>query len=433
MKKVFAILLISAFSLVTLNSYAAAKVVEKIVAIVNNNVILNSEVESMLKNVKGSTDPSALPDDETLRHQILDRLVIDSLILQEAAKMNINVTQQEVNDAITGIAKQNGMTVNELRTYLSSLGINFTEYRERIRNDMIIDDVRMGVVRQRIMISDKEVSDLAKTIAAQPADNRSVNLSHILIALPDNPTKKQIDDATAKANNIIKRLNSGESFAKLAASYSKDDYALKGGNMGWHQLNELPSIFEERLVRAQKGDVVGPLRSGVGLHILKVDDIKAAAQPKTTIQEVDAKHILIKTNVLTSDQMAKDKLLALRQAILNGSITFESAAKKDSDDIGSAENGGNLGWSNPDRYDPSFKDALLKLKKGDISQPIKSAFGWHLIQLNDKRTVDGTQAIQKDQAYRLIFNRKFSEELQVWVQELKSDAYINIIDDKINE
>lgn len=424
-KKLLAILFVTLFIPLTVN--AAPRVVESVVAVVNNNVILESDVNDMLKNIKATTDPKNLPDDATLKHQIIERLIIENLILQQASKSKITVSDEELTETIRNIAKENGMTLDELRGYLSSVGVSYSSYRDKMRTDMMIDHTRMNEVRQRITISDKEVEDLANTIAKQPTNNREINISHILISIPENPTKKQLDDATAKAKEVITRLQKGESFAKLAASYSNDDNALKGGSMGWHKLNELPSIFEERLVRAQKGDIIGPLRSGVGYHILKVDGTRAEAAKTVTVQEVNAKHILIKTNVLVTDEMAKQKLLDIRQSIKDGTTTFESAAKTYSEDPGSADKGGALGWNNPDRYDPAFKKGLAKLKKGEISQPIKSAFGWHLIELIDRRNVDRTDLAQKDQAYRLIFNRKFTEELQVWVQELRGDAYIKII------
>lgn len=424
-KKLLAILFVTLFIPLTVN--AAPRVVESVVAVVNNNVILESDVNDMLKNIKATTDPKNLPDDATLKHQIIERLIIENLILQQASKSKITVSDEELTETIRNIAKENGMTLDELRGYLSSVGVSYSSYRDKMRTDMMIDHTRMNEVRQRITISDKEVEDLANTIAKQPTNNREINISHILISIPENPTKKQLDDATSKAKDVITRLQKGESFAKLAASYSNDDNALKGGSMGWHKLNELPSIFEERLVRAQKGDIIGPLRSGVGYHILKVDGTRAEAAKTVTVQEVNAKHILIKTNVLVTDEMAKQKLLDIRQSIKDGTTTFESAAKTYSEDPGSADKGGALGWNNPDRYDPAFKKGLAKLKKGEISQPIKSAFGWHLIELIDRRNVDRTDLAQKDQAYRLIFNRKFTEELQVWVQELRGDAYIKII------
>lgn len=411
---------------ISFNAHTAPRVIESVAAVVNNDVILNSDVDDMMNNIKSTTNPKNLPDDTTLRHQVIENLIMENLILQQARKARITVSDQEVNDAIKNISQENGMTLEQLKKYISSLGMSYASYRNKIRSDMLLDRTRMNELRQRIVISDKEVDDLSKTIAKQPANNREINLSHIIIAVPENPSKKELEDANNKVKQIMTRLEKGESFAKLATTYSNDDSALKGGSLGWHKLNELPSIFEEKLIRAQKGAIIGPLRSGVGFHILRVDGTRTESAPTVTVKEVDAKHILIKTNVLVTDEMAKQKLLDIRRDIDEGKTTFESAAKTFSEDPGSAENGGELGWNNPDRYDNSFKNALLKLKKGEISQPVKSAFGWHIIELVDSRNVDRTNLAQKDQAYRLIFNRKFSEEVQVWMQELKGDAYIKI-------
>ena len=416
-----------------LSANAAPKVVEQVAAVVNNNVILESDVSDMLKTIKASSDPSSLPNDKILRQQIIDRLIIEKLILQRAAKAKITISEDQVTAAIENIADENGMTIDELRSRLSTMGMSYSTYRDRIHNDMLIEQARLHEVRNRIQISDREVENLSKTITSQPTRNIDVKVSHILIAIPETASKQQIDNATNKAIDIINRAKKGENFAKLAASFSNDDLALKGGAMGWKKINELPTIFEERLIRAPKGSIIGPIRSGVGLHILKVDDTRAEAPQKITLQEVNARHILIKTNVLVTDQIAKQKLTDLRKAIISGATTFAAAAKANSEDTGSKDSGGNLGWNRPEIYDNGFRIALLKLKKGEISQPIKSSYGWHLIQLIDTRQTDGTNLAKKDQAYRLIFNRKFAEEAQVWVQELKGDAYIKITGEGKNE
>ena len=417
----------------SLSVNAAPKVVEKVAAVVNNNVILESDVNDMLKTVKASTDPKNLPNDKLLRQQIIDRLVTENLILQKAAKAKITISDDEVTDAIEKIAAENDMSIDELRGKLVTMGVSYSVYRDRIQNDMLIEQTQMNEVKHRINISNKEIEDLAKNIAQQPTNNIDVKISHILISVPENASKQQIDTATNKAIDIVNRAQKGENFAKLATSYSNDEFALKGGSMGWNKLNELPTIFEERLIRAPKGSIIGPIRSGVGFHILKVDDSRTEAPKTITVQEVNARHILIKTNVLVNDQTAKQKLTDIRKTITSGTTTFESAAKTYSEDPGSASNGGNLGWNLPERYDTGFKNALTKLKKGEISQPIKSAYGWHLIQLIDTRKVDRTALAKKEQAYRLIFNRKFTEEVQVWIQELKGDAYIKIIGEEKND
>ena len=416
-----------------LSANAAPKVVEQVAAVVNNNVILESDVSDMLKTIKASSDPSSLPNDKILRQQIIDRLIIEKLILQRAAKAKITISEDQVTAAIENIADENGMTIDELRSRLSTMGMSYSTYRDRIHNDMLIEQARLHEVRNRIQISDREVENLSKTITSQPTRNIDVKVSHILIAIPETASKQQIDNSTNKAIDIINRAKKGENFAKLAASFSNDDLALKGGAMGWKKINELPTIFEERLIRAPKGSIIGPIRSGVGLHILKVDDTRAEAPQKITLQEVNARHILIKTNVLVTDQIAKQKLTDLRKAIISGATTFAAAAKANSEDTGSKDSGGNLGWNRPEIYDNGFRIGLLKLKKGEISQPIKSSYGWHLIQLIDTRQTDGTNLAKKDQAYRLIFNRKFAEEAQVWVQELKGDAYIKITGEGKNE
>ncbi len=416
-----------------LSTYAAPKVIEQVAAVVNNNVILESDVNDMLKTIKVSADPRTLPSDKVLRHQIIERLIVENLILQKAAKAKITISDDEVTGAIDQIAADNGMTIDQLRSKLSSMGISYSTYRERIHNDILIDQTRMHEVRPRIKISPREVEHLTKTMTNQPTNNIDVKISHILIAIPEKASKLQIDTATNKAMDIINRANKGENFAKLATSYSNDDLALKGGSMGWKKINELPTIFEERLIRAPKGSIIGPIRSGVGIHILKVDDTHSEAPQKITLQEFNARHILIKTNVLVTDQVAKQKLTDIRKAIINGSTTFAAAAKANSEDTGSKDNGGDLGWNRPDVYDNGFRSALLQLKKGEISQPIRSSYGWHLIQLIDTRQTDGTNMVKKDQAYRLIFNRKFAEEAQVWIQELKGDAYIKITGEGKNE
>jgi peptidyl-prolyl cis-trans isomerase SurA len=408
---------------------ATPKMVDRIAAVVNHDVILESSVNQMFMALKTSTHPSELPNDATLRHQVLERLIVDNLILQKADKAQTNVTEQDLNNAISRIAQQNNISLYELKAHLARSNISFDQYRNRIRNEMIIEQTRMNEVRRRINISPQEVDNLAKIIAEKPNDNIEVNISHILIATPESPTRDQLIQAQNKANMIVKKLNAGESFALLAASYSNDDLALSGGKLGWKRINELPSLFEDKLIRAPKGKIIGPVRSNVGFHILKVNDNRTKAKQTVTVNEVNARHILLKTSIIFDDNQAKEKLSQIRHDILNNATTFQAAAKAYSEDPGSKNNGGELGWSMPEQYDESFRNALLKLKKGEISRPVKSAFGWHIIQLLDSRKQDKTEAAYKEQAYRMIFNRKFAEESQVWIQELRSDAYINIIDD----
>ncbi|MDU6410455.1 MAG: peptidylprolyl isomerase SurA [Yersiniaceae bacterium] len=410
-------------------AFAAPQEVDRVAAVVDNGVVLESDVDGLMQSVKMNAKDARqqLPDDNTLRHQILERLIMDNIQLQMAQKMGITLTDADVDKAIANIAAQNRMSVDQLRSRLAYDGLNYGTYRAQIRKEMLISEVRNNEVRRRVTILPQEVESLSKQIAAQNGSGAEFNLSHILIPLPENPTQDQVDQAEALANKLAAEANSGADFGKLAITYSADQQALKGGQMGWGKLEELPTLFAERLQTAQKGQVVGPIRSGVGFHILRVNDIRGNNQT-VSVTEVHARHILLKPSVVLTDDQARAKLQDAIQQIKSGKADFATLAKQLSQDPGSAMQGGDLGWASPDMYDPAFRDALLKLQKGELSQPVHSAFGWHLIQLMDTRQVDKTDAAQKDRAYRMLFNRKFAEEAQTWMQEQRASAYVKILD-----
>ncbi|NPE51128.1 peptidylprolyl isomerase SurA [Dickeya dadantii] len=409
-------------------AFAAPQEVNKIAAVVDNSVVLESDINSLLQSVKLNAQEAGqqLPDDATLRHQILERLIMDNIVLQMAQKMGVQVTDEQLDRSIANIAAQNRMSVDQLRSRLAAEGVSFDTYRGQIRKDMIIAEVRNSEVRRRVTVLPQEVDSLAQQIASQGASGPEVNLSQILIPLPENPTQDQVDKAENLANRLVKEASQGADFGKLAITYSADPQALKGGQMGWGRPQELPSLFAERLTNPQKGQVIGPIRSGVGFHILRVNDTRGGDQ-SVSVTEVHARHILLRTSVVMNDAQARARLEDIASQIKSGKLSFANAAKQLSQDPGTANQGGDLGWSSPDMYDPSFRDALTQLKKGEISAPVHSSFGWHLIQLLDTRQVDKTDAAQKDRAYRMLFNRKFAEEAQTWMQEKRAAAYVKIL------
>ncbi|OMQ22361.1 peptidylprolyl isomerase SurA [Serratia oryzae] len=409
-------------------AFAAPQEVDKVAAVVDNGVVLESDVNGLMQSVKLNAQQTGqqLPDDSTLRHQILERLIMDNILLQMAQKMGITASDADVDKAITDIAAQNKMSLDQMRTRLAAEGLNYNTYRAQIRKEMLISEVRNNEVRRRVTILPQEVDALAKQVGAQNGGDTEVNLSHILIPLPENPSQKQVDEAEAMAKRLVGEINGGADFGKLAITYSADSQALKGGQMGWGKLQELPTLFAERLINAKKGEVVGPIRSGVGFHILKVNDMRGGNQ-SISVTEVHARHILLKPSVVMTDDQARAKLQEVAAAIKSGTAKFEDEAKQLSQDPGSALQGGDLGWASPDMYDPAFRDALMKLQKGELSEPVHSSFGWHLIQLLDTRQVDKTDAAQKDRAYRMLFNRKFAEEAQTWMQEQRAAAYVKIL------
>ncbi|ECG8588637.1 peptidylprolyl isomerase SurA [Salmonella enterica subsp. salamae] len=420
--------LLLGIAMIANTSFAAPQVVDKVAAVVNNGVVLESDVDGLMQSVKLNAGQAGqqLPDDATLRHQILERLIMDQIILQMGQKMGVKITDEQLDQAIANIAKQNNMTMDQMRSRLAYDGLNYSTYRSQIRKEMIISEVRNNEVRRRITVLPQEVDALAKQIGAQNDASTELNLSHILIALPENPTSEQVNDAQRQAETIVEEARNGADFGKLAMTYSADQQALKGGQMGWGRIQELPGIFAQALSTAKKGDIVGPIRSGVGFHILKVNDLRGQTQ-NISVTEVHARHILLKPSPIMTDQQARQKLEEIAADIKSGKTTFAAAAKAYSQDPGSANQGGDLGWATPDIFDPAFRDALTKLNKGQMSAPVHSSFGWHLIELLDTRKVDKTDAAQKDRAYRMLMNRKFSEEAATWMQEQRASAYVKIL------
>ncbi|EDW8094203.1 peptidylprolyl isomerase SurA [Salmonella enterica subsp. enterica serovar Bovismorbificans] len=420
--------LLLGIAMIANTSFAAPQVVDKVAAVVNNGVVLESDVDGLMQSVKLNAGQAGqqLPDDATLRHQILERLIMDQIILQMGQKMGVKITDEQLDQAIANIAKQNNMTMDQMRSRLAYDGLNYSTYRNQIRKEMIISEVRNNEVRRRITVLPQEVDALAKQIGTQNDASTELNLSHILIALPENPTSEQVNDAQRQAESIVEEARNGADFGKLAITYSADQQALKGGQMGWGRIQELPGIFAQALSTAKKGDIVGPIRSGVGFHILKVNDLRGQSQ-SISVTEVHARHILLKPSPIMNDQQARLKLEEIAADIKSGKTTFAAAAKEYSQDPGFANQGGDLGWATPDIFDPAFRDALTKLHKGQISAPVHSSFGWHLIELLDTRKVDKTDAAQKDRAYRMLMNRKFSEEAATWMQEQRASAYVKIL------
>lgn len=417
----------------SLASYAALAApqeqhVDSVAAVVNNGVILESDVNNMIVSVKSNAKRAGqqLPDDVTLRSQIIERLIMDSIITQLATNLGIKIDDARLNASIADIARQNRMTLNQLRNRLAEEGINYNNYREQISKEMLMAEVRNNEVRRRVNVLPQEVDSMASQITKQINSSAEINLSHILIPLPENASQQQIQKAQELAKSLIEQIRAGSDFGKMAASYSADPQALKGGQMGWGKMEELPAIFASQLQSSKKGSIVGPIRSGVGFHILKINNIRGE-QKTISVMEVHARHILLRPSMVITDAQAEAKLASIAADIRSGKADFKDMARTYSEDPGSAQQGGDLGWASPESYDPAFRDALMRLQKNEISAPIRSSFGWHLIQLLDTRQTDKTDVAQKDRAYRALFNRKFAEEAQSWMQELRAGAYVKIL------
>lgn len=405
-------------------SLAAPQQLDKIVTIVNDSVILQSDVDAMLNTVRmnAASQNQPLPADEVLTEQVMEKLIIETLQLQQAEQFGIRIDDTRLDQAIAQIAQERQMTLPQLQQMLADNGISFAMFREQMRKDITASEARTIQVRRRINILPQEVETLAEQLNQQTQQEVSFNISHIQLRVDENTSAAERDKVAAQARQLVEELKKGADFASLAYSYSKGPKALQGGAWGWMRQEEMPTIFADQIKSSSKGAIIGPFRSGVGYHILKINDVQGLEAVSVT--EVNARHILVKTSVIMSDDGARRQLEKARRAILGGEQSFAEAAQALSADPGSAAKGGELGWQTPDLYVPEFKDKVETLPTGTISEPFKTVHGWHIVEVLERRNVDRTDAAVKNRAYRILFSRKFNEEAQAWLQELRAGAYI---------
>lgn len=414
--------------LISTSSWAQEVPLDRVAVIVNQGVILESEIQSLVDDVKRNAEANnqSLPSDRALRTQAIERLIVKSLQMQMAERMGIQISDPQLDQTISNIAASQGGTVEQLRAEVLKDGVSYDDYREDVRQELIISEVRRANVRRRIYITEQEVNALVKMIEQQGAEQAEYDLGHILIGLPPEATDKDVADARDRAEKVLDLLKSGSDFAKIAIASSSGSEALEGGDMGWMNINAMPTLFAEAVQGKSKDDLIGPIRSGAGFHILKIIDTRGIE--KVTVEEVNARHILIKPSIILSEDKAKQMLVDFKKQLQSGEADFAALAKEYSEDPGSALRGGELGWADPSNYVPAFKNALADLKPGEYSDPVRSVHGWHLIQLIDRRFDDATEKRKEDKAYQLIFNRKFSEETETWLREMRDSAYIEVLD-----
>lgn len=409
---------------------AKPEMLDKVAAIVDQGVILESDVSDLVREIKtGALQANqTLPSDRVLRTQVLERLIAQELQMQAAKRIGLQISDAQLDQTIRNIAQDQKMSVEQLKAKIEREGGNFETYREHVRTELTTGEVRRIVVGRRIQVTPQEVDAMVRQLNEQGNENVELHLRHILIEVPQGANAEQLADAKDRADKVLARLDKGEDFAQLAVIASSGNKALEGGDLGWINANEVPTLFADALKGAGKGKVIGPLRSGAGFHIVKVEDIRG--QQTVELTEVHARHILVKPSIILSEDKARAELNQWRQEILSGEKTFEELAEANSEDPGSASQGGDLGWADPNIYVPEFRDTLERLKPGQISKPFRSTHGWHITQVIEKRTTDATAKAKEDRAYRILFNRKFNEEAVAWMREVRNQAYIDILDDK---
>ena len=411
---------------------AAPQPLDRVAVQINDGIVLESEITNMIDTVKANAKAAnqSLPSDSALRTQVIERLILTRLQLQMADRIGLHIGDLQLDQAIENIAREQKMTVAQMQQKIESEGLSFGQYREQLREEITLGEIQRIQVQRRIQVSPQEITGLVKLIQEQGMKDVEYQIGHILIDVPNNPTSEQLEASSKRANAVLERLKSGEDFRRTAIASSSGPKALEGGIWDYMNINEMPTLFAEVINGAKKGDIIGPIKSGAGFHIIKIMDARGLRTKE--MEEVGASDILLKPLPILSEDRAKAMLEQFLKQIRSGEAKFEDLARQYSEDPGSATKGGELGWAEPGIYVPEFAQTLNSLSPDQISEPFRTTHGWHITQLEERRKTDATDQFNTNRAHQLIFRRKFNEELQNWLDEMRADAYIEVFQPESN-
>lgn len=410
----------------------AGQPLDKVVAIVNDSVITASELDAQVEILKKQllAKQTPMPADTILRKQVLQHLIDVDLQLQLAKRNDITVDNTDLNDAIAKIASNNHLSLTQLREELSKQGLSWQAFRENIRKEMLISRVQQKAVgRDVVTVSSEQVEDYLKTAQHDDRSQHTYQIQNIVIPLAEEPTTEQLNKAKQKANELLTKLKHGSDFSRMAIAESSGEFALEGGDLGERHLAELPEVFAKQVVNMRIGEVVGPLRTGNGYQLIKLIKV-AGNEQRHEVVKTHVRHILLKQAASMTNDEAIKQANNLYQQIKSGK-EFALMAKQYSLDAASAIKGGDLGWVNPGELVPEFEKAMDVLALHTISKPVKSIFGWHIIEVLERKKIDDSVAFKRQQVRQFLQQRKFTEAVQNWQQHLRTDAYINIMDKRI--
>ena len=398
---------------------------DRIAAIVNDDVIAWSELEARIGRVRNelSRSGTALPPEDGLRRQVLERLILLRIQLQLARDAGIRIEDERLNRTLLRIAEQNELSLREFRDVLERDGYDFAKFREDVREEIMISEIRKRRVENQVRISQRDVDHYLATMEGRgaEADRDQYRIGHILIAVPDGASSEEIADAHARAGQVRDDLRAGADFAAMAVTHSDGQQALEGGDLGWRQASDLPTIFSEAVPRLEVGGLTEPIRSPSGFHLVKLIDKRGGE--RQIVRQTRARHILIALDELTDNATARRQASALHERILNGE-DFNELARIHSDDAGSAPRGGELGWIDPGNTVPVFERAMDSLEPGGLGEPFRSQYGWHVVQVLERRERDDTEASRRAEAMRVLRARKVEENLEAWIRQVRDEAYV---------
>jgi peptidyl-prolyl cis-trans isomerase SurA len=401
------------------------EMLDRIAAIVNDGLVLKSDLDAQMDAVSKRLQEQKveLPSQSVLKQQVLDRLIVQEIQTQHAKRVGLTVSDEQLNSALQEIASRNKIPFDQLPTALGAQGVDYKQYREGMRKELTLNTLRQRDVIAHINVSPRELEQFLARQQSSAA-NDEFNVSHILLSLPEAATPQQLEEITHKAQDLAARASKGEDFGQLAIANSNSQTALDGGQLGWRKGTQLPQFILDLVAPMKPGQVSAPVRTPSGFHIVKLNE-RRSGEAQVIINQIHVRHILMKTNELDDDETVRQKLSKLRDRILKGE-NFAGLASTNSADPGSAPDGGDLGWSGPGTFVPEFDKAIADLKANEISEPFKSRYGWHIVQMLGTRTYDSTDDVRRQRAFAAIRESKADEETELWLRRLRDEAFVEV-------
>ena len=411
--------------LVSLQASAQIKVLDKIVAIVDDDVVLKSELDQRMDAIVAQLTQSGtqMPPEKILEQQVLERLISERLQLTMGYDSGVRISDEELNQAIARIAASNKISVAQYIEQVALQGSSISAMRGEIRNELTIMRVQQGKVMRRIRISEQELDNFLKSEEGRFVTSPDVNIGQILLSISSDSNRKSIDQVVGRADLLFNQIEQGADFRAIAIANSADQSALQGGDLGWRKMAQLPGVFIDAVEKLDIGEVSQPIRSAAGYHLIKLYERRGGEEQ--LVEQHFARHILIKPNQIRDQKTTINQLNELRKRSIAGE-DFAILAKEFSEDPGSALSGGELGWSTPGMFVPEFEQTMSTIAINDISEPFASQFGWHILQVTERRQQDFSSEILRNKAQSMLRQRKYEEELQVWLQEIRDEAFIEI-------
>ena len=402
------------------------EMLDRVAAVVNDGVVLRSELDEQVAEITArmQSQNMEMPPAGVLRQQVLERLILQEIQMQRAQRAGIRINDEALNQALGDVAQRNNLTLAALPQALAAQGIDYPSYRESVRREMTLQVLRQRDVLQRINVSPREIEQFIAKQKGRPSDSSEYNISHILVAVPQDPTPRQLEEAARRAEDVSRRARAGEDFAQLAIANSNSQTALEGGSLGWRRGPEIPTVLADLVVRLKPGETSEPLRTPTGYHIVRLNEVRGEVG-QGVVEQTHARHILLKPTEVQDDATVEQRLRDVRARIVKGE-DFAGLAKTLSEDPGSAVDGGDLGWTTPGTFVPEFDKALAALKENEISQPFRTQFGWHIVQLLGKRQFDNTEELQRQRAFMQLRESKADEEVELWLRRLRDEAYVDV-------